>query len=837
MNLSHKLLLTFLVMFSTVSYGLESESSRIIVRANKINNKVSPYTTGACLEDVNHEVYGGIYSQMIFGESFEEPGPIIPIDGFIYEGPGYDTVNSIVQWQVNENVLLAPDSRGAKLIANDIVISSGQVDVQVRFDGKSGGVAGLIVAVADTGFGADNFNGYEISLDAERQEVLFGEHRHNWQMHRQVKCPVKESVWHNLSVKIEKGRYQVFVDGKKYIDFKDDTPLAGGMVGLRTFGRPAKFRNLQVHTPNGSLKLPFKYSKINTGDQVSKMWTAVRRGSVSGRFSLEMKNTYNGSQSQRITKESGDGSIGIANSGLNHRGMCFMPAKEYEGMIIARSDKPVALTLTLESNNGDKSYGKTSVKVTDSDWQKLEFKLDSKGQDACGRFVIALEDAGSVDIGYCFLQPGQWGLFKGQPVRADVAQGLIDQGITILRYGGCMANAAEYRWKKMVGPHYQRPPYRGWWYSYSSNGWGIIDFMNFCEAAGFEYVPDFNIEETGDDMADFIEYAKGDVSTEWGAKRAADGHPEPYDLKYLQFGNEETVGDHYLERFKEVSKAIWEADPDVILIVGDFAYNEHITDPYNFGGAPRITSLAAHREILKLAKAANRPIWFDVHIWNGHPRQPDTLENGLGFKSYIKQLEKIANGAEFKVCIFEENANNHRLSRGLGHAHAINEIQRLEHEMPILCSANCLQPDGNNDNGWDQGLLFLDQCKVWGQSSYYVTQMISESYQPYCIESYVDSYMNSLDVTACINKDGKQLSLRVVNLDRWDIETKIDFMSYQPSGRAEIVQIKGKLNDRNTAENSDNIVPVKSALAIENGSEALSYTFPAHSYTIINLTK
>ena len=33
---------------------------------------VSRYLTGACIEDVNHEVYGGIHSQMLFGESFEE---------------------------------------------------------------------------------------------------------------------------------------------------------------------------------------------------------------------------------------------------------------------------------------------------------------------------------------------------------------------------------------------------------------------------------------------------------------------------------------------------------------------------------------------------------------------------------------------------------------------------------------------------------------------------------------------------------------------------------------------------------------------------------------------
>jgi len=39
-------------------------------------------------------------------------------------------------------------------------------------------------------------------------------------------------------------------------------------------------------------------------------------------------------------------------------------------------------------------------------------------------------------------------------------------------------------------------------YPYSSDGWGIPDFLNVCEAAGFLGVPDFNINETPQDMAD-----------------------------------------------------------------------------------------------------------------------------------------------------------------------------------------------------------------------------------------------------------------------------------------------------------------------------------------------
>ena len=50
-----------------------AQEATILIQADQVLHPISPFLTGACLEDVNHEVYGGIYSQMIFGESFQEP--------------------------------------------------------------------------------------------------------------------------------------------------------------------------------------------------------------------------------------------------------------------------------------------------------------------------------------------------------------------------------------------------------------------------------------------------------------------------------------------------------------------------------------------------------------------------------------------------------------------------------------------------------------------------------------------------------------------------------------------------------------------------------------------
>ena len=826
----------FFTLISMTGFSTEPGRGQILVRSDKVSHRVSRLTTGACLEDVNHEVYGGIYSQMVFGESFEEPIPAIPIEGFLYEGPEHKLSGNTLPWAIKDGVLIGPIGEGPKLLAKNSKISEGRIDVEVLFDDRSSGVAGLIVAVSDSGQGADNFNGYEISLDPEKNQIIFGKHRHDWSPLDRVDCPLKVSAWISLSVKIDQDRLQIFVNDDQYIDYTDIAPLPAGLVGFRTWGRDAKYRNFQIHTSGQTRSLPFQYAVSEAGiDQVSKMWSGFRQGDVTGDFTIEAENTFNGRQSQRITMTSGNGRIGIANSGLNRRGMAFVKDKEYEGVLWARAEKPVKLLLSLENADGKTIYGQQAVQVTDSKWQRIEFALNSSGDDESGRFSIALTESGSVVAGYAFLQPGPWGRFKGLPVRLDVANALIEQGITVLRYGGCMVNASEYRWKKMVGPRDQRPVYRGWWYPYSSNGWGIIDFLDFCEAAGFECIPNFNIEESPKDMVDFVEYIHGGPETAWGQKRVSAGHPEPYRIKYIQIGNEEAVDGHYVERFKLLASAIWSRDPAIIPVVGDFAYNAQIADPFNLEGAPRIHSLAAHQDILRFAKANNKPVWFDVHIWNHDPRDPDRLDKGMGMRSFVEALKTIGQGAEFKVCIFEENATNHRMRRGLSHAHAINEVQRYAHEAPILCAANCLQPDEQNDNGWDQGLLFLNQSKVWGQPSYYVTQMASRNYQPLCVESYVNSYNDALDVTACKSEDGKTLSLRVVNLDQWDVETAIDLLGFTPvRSSAEVIVLKGDLDGRNTPENPAQIVPAESSLQMPQPGEPVKYTFPAYSFTIIN---
>src|SRR5882762_5611216 len=122
----------------------------IRVNATAAGRPVSKYLTGACIEDVNHEIYGGIYSQMIFGESFAEPPRTAPVKGF---------VSSDGQWRAKDGVVDGESGAGPKLVSSVAPFVSGEAGVEVYFDGNAGGNAGLIVRVDKAGAGADNLDG------------------------------------------------------------------------------------------------------------------------------------------------------------------------------------------------------------------------------------------------------------------------------------------------------------------------------------------------------------------------------------------------------------------------------------------------------------------------------------------------------------------------------------------------------------------------------------------------------------------------------------------------------------------------------------------------------
>jgi alpha-L-arabinofuranosidase len=555
-----------------------------------------------------------------------------------------------------------------------------------------------------------------------------------------------------------------------------------------------------------------------TSQGVPAQWTAVGATSPEN-FYRDLSDPYNGLYSLRITRGSVPSVIGVANSGLNHWGIAVAEGQVFQGHVYVRSgEHSGSVTVALQSSDGARTYASETLTNVGSSWQKFNFHLKSNATDGHARFAILIDTPGTVWVDQAALFGTGSEQFKDLPVRADIANALIAGHVTFLRYGGSMVNASGYRWKDMIGDRDKRPSYVGTWYPYSSNGFGIFDFLSFCDAAHIEAAFAINIEETDQDAADLADYLTAPTTNPWGHQRAVDGHPAPYTVKYIEIGNEESIGNddpaaylHYAQRFNRIAKAIHGRNPDLQLVCAAW-------------WRPDSPNMKTVFDVVQGQAAA-----WDLHVWC------DDANAGTDVERQIIEMQQKFDGwdpnTKLKAVIFEENGNTHNLQRALGHATTLNATLRHGDFVVADCAANCLQALGQNDNGWDQGQVFYTPTQVWGMPPYYAHQMASSVAQPLLVQSNTDSPNDELSVTATKSADSKSLVLLVVNTGKQDHEAQISLGSFHASGVAAVTTLSGNLSDVNTPEDPTKISPKKSDLPL-TGSQ-FSETFPALSYTTV----
>ena len=566
---------------------------------------------------------------------------------------------------------------------------------------------------------------------------------------------------------------------------------------------------------------------------ISGMWRATGSGST---YSLTGTAPFKAKQSQRIARSATGQWGGIENSGLNRQGMSIVRGRDYDGEVWVRSDRRSSVRISFQYGDAGANYGTQTLLVEPGGWRRYQLRMKATGTDDHTRLAIETREAGTLDLGYVYLQPGAWGRYKRLPVRADVVQAMLDQKLQAIRFGGCAnsgcGDVSEYRWKAMVGDPARRPVTRGFWYPQESNGWGMFDFLRLGEAMGIEAVPSLDIDERPGDVRDLMDYLYGPESTAWGARRAADGHPAPYVQKRLQLGNENAIDDAYLAKFKALAEVIWSYDRTIRLVVGDFTYADVIKDPYRFTGGGKIASLAAHRRILELAAAHGAEVDFDVHLWT--EKTKGVLAQIAALDSYAAALAKIApKNARWKVVVFELNADTHDMTRALANAYAITALQRRPY-VDVISSANALQVDGQNDNGWNQGLVFMSQSSVWVQPPWYVHRMIADSQRASVLRADVGGGDDEwAQVTAFGDARGR--SLHLVNASDEERSYDLDFGG-RWRGATVRTTILGPERGRavNTAHNAAAVAPTSGNLTLDAAGRA-KWRLPPRSFTTMQI--
>lgn len=318
-------------------------------------------------------------------------------------------------------------------------------------------------------------------------------------------------------------------------------------------------------------------------------WSSVGGATLS----LENEQTLNEAQAQylklNITGASASSPKGVANEGF--WGMGVVKDSTYHVSLFARGDKrfngKIIVRLMSQSGTTTLATATAEGKVKSGEWNKLTATLVATATDGKAQLQVVAEADGNLDIDVVSAFPYTW---KGRDngLRPDLAQLLYDTHPSFLRFpGGCYVEGEgsyeqTFQWKKTLGPIENRPGHRNQnWRYWSSDGLGYHEYLQLCEDLGaapmfvinigLGHGYSFPVNELQfliDDALDAIEYANGDATTTWGAVRAAAGHPEPFNMKFIEIGNENYNGgaNDYPERYIQFYNAIHERYPELTII-------------------------------------------------------------------------------------------------------------------------------------------------------------------------------------------------------------------------------------------------------------------------------
>lgn len=276
---------------------------------------------------------------------------------------------------------------------------------------------------------------------------------------------------------------------------------------------------------------------------------------------------------------------GVANAG--YFGISSRAGAEYRLSLAVRGDVegPLEVGFDYHARKGAAAIAAQIGNIT-TNWQTRTLTFRAPFDYPNAEFVIRAPKGGTFYLDCVSLFPsetyGTSGLF-----RKDLMTKLAGLRPAFVRFpGGCWVEGdtmdKAYRWKKTIGSVWERPTQWNIWGYWATHGVGFHEYLLLCEElhaeplfcinVGMSHKENVPLDKMGEfvqDALDAVEYANGPVTSKWGAVRAAAGHPAPFNLKYIEIGNE-NWGKAYEERYPLLHDALRARYPEVRLIANNF---------------------------------------------------------------------------------------------------------------------------------------------------------------------------------------------------------------------------------------------------------------------------
>ena len=221
--------------------------------------------------------------------------------------------------------------------------------------------------------------------------------------------------------------------------------------------------------------------------------------------------------------------------GFQQAGLAVRKGKSYTGRIVLAGTRGATVKVSLIWGSAAKDRQTVTIDKVGTDYRKFPLNFQAQGDSEDARLEIVGTGGGSFHVGAISLMPSD----NVQGFRAEVIAALKQLHSGVYRWpGGNFVSGHE--WRDAIGDPDKRPPIMdSVWHAVQPNDVGTDEFTTLCRLLDVEPYVTVN-GGFGDawSAAQLVEYTNGSITTPMGKLRAANGHREPYHIKFWGVGNE-----------------------------------------------------------------------------------------------------------------------------------------------------------------------------------------------------------------------------------------------------------------------------------------------------------
>jgi alpha-N-arabinofuranosidase len=280
---------------------------------------------------------------------------------------------------------------------------------------------------------------------------------------------------------------------------------------------------------------------------------------------MDSREPYVGKQSPSVALTN-DGRRGLGQAGIG-----VARGKRYEGYLYLSGDAGAKVQVSLIWGPGPKDRETVALPAPTSAWQRVPFSFTPGASSGDARFEITGSGSGRFRVAAVSLMP--FDNVDGWRADTTAIARSLHSGFWRLPGGNFLS---DWDWHGAIGPRDKRAPmFDEAWSAMQPNDIGMDEWMDLTRIIGVEPYVTVNAG-LGDEnsAAEEVEYLNGPATSEWGTKRAANGHPQPYGVKFWNIGNEpygwwqigKTSLDYFMLKHNRFAEAMRAVDPTITLI-------------------------------------------------------------------------------------------------------------------------------------------------------------------------------------------------------------------------------------------------------------------------------